>query len=222
METTPAVGHIPKSSTFWRRLVLLCIVFAMAGCAGNCVLRSETHIPNTKATTSFNVLYIERNLTSDSPPPKAIVSPVNETIAKFGYFEIGPKLKEFAPPLFKANGLSGTAAHIPSSQEQAASPFRNTLVLEFRQGQILKQGGVNTVTMMLNATLYDLEGTKRVWSGQFWTHLGDDPGLGVLKTATVNQQFIEGVLAMVLEQMAKDKVIALPGEKIILLSSSQG
>jgi hypothetical protein len=75
---------------------------------------------------------------------------------------------------------------------------------------------VRTVSLLLVATLYDQQlGKQRVWTGQFRIHLGHDPALGVGKTTSVDQQFVEDLLVIVLEQVSKDQVVALKGSKVV-------
>jgi hypothetical protein len=191
-------------------------IAGLSGCGTNGVVHAEKHVTNASKVSAVDVLYVERNLLS----PSAAGAPVDRTITKFGYFEIGPKLGEFGPTLLRANGLSGTFRHMPAADlvagslpaSKASSPM---LVLEFRQGRVLTQGTVQSLTMMLNATLYDAAGKSRIWSAQFASHLGDDPALGIMKSTKVNQAYVEGLLAMVLDQLARDELLVLSNGKVV-------
>jgi hypothetical protein len=144
--------------------------------------------------------------------------PINNVIAKFGYFDLGPQLAEHGPRIFSANGMEAKFHHPPGGSDIIQrSKLASPLVLQFTQGRISSQGPVvRTVSLLLVATLYDQRlGKQRVWTGQFRIHLGHDPALGVGKTTSVDQQFVEDLLVIVLEQMSKDQVVALKGSKVV-------
>jgi hypothetical protein len=191
------------------------IYLLLSGCATDRTLRSEVLAKSANNISNINVYYLERNLTSANSNTSA-----NTALAKWGYFEIGPKLGEFGPLLFAKNNLTGqfTMSLDNNFVPAAASRVDTTqgiLLLEFRNARVFSRGFIDHyASMMLNATLYNPKNNARIWSAQFNSHLGRDPALGVLKTTNVNQEYIDGMLTLVLEQMSKDQILVLPSGKV--------
>lgn len=201
-----------------RRLWLAASSLAVSACASNALLHSEKHVASTPASTALNVIYLERNLLPSGAAANGLSQSALPVFAKFGYFEIGPKMIEFGPAMFKQNSLAGSFKQLPAvdfdlGKQATNATGTNTLVLEFKQGRVLAQGMVRTITLMLNVTLHAANSDLRLWSAQFDMHLGNDPALGLAKTTNVDQAFIEGLLALVLEQMNKERLVALKADK---------
>lgn len=209
-----------------RRFFLKCIVsfglLSVLGCESNPVAYSSRLTGGVVTQNTLDVYYVDRNLVSKdgkaNSSQKEDTSPVNNHLARFGYFDIGPKLIEFGPNVLKTKGLQGTFQHVLENQFSSSTITRsntkgNPLVLEFRHGRVVRTNHVVTAYMLVAATLFDTTGAKRIWTGQFHSTLGNDPALGILKVTTVDQRYIEELMSLVLDQMAKDGVIALSGNK---------
>lgn len=199
------------------------VAFFISGCAKSNLVHSQMHVTGVPKTSNINIYYIERNFLSSTD--RAKLSPTNKTVTKFGYFEIGSELLEVGPKLFDLNGLTGnfqllSNLNIAPDTVSKLATSSEFLVLEFTHGRIHKQDLVESIVLMLKATLYDETGTKRIWSGLFGMHLGNDPALGLLKTTRVDQKFIQNLLALVLEEMAKKQLVELPNGKLVLAENS--
>lgn len=201
---------------FFSAFLAALILFGLLGCETNPVVYSSRLTDGAISKNTLDVYYIDRNLVSKdgkaNASSKVDASPVNDHLARFGYFDMGPKLVEFGPNVLKTRGLQGTFHHVLENEFTNSTLTRsdsrgNPLVLEFRHGRIVRTNHVVTAYMLFTATLYDATGTKRTWTGQFRSNLGNDPALGILKVVTVDQTYIESLLSLVLEQMAKDGVI---------------
>ena len=195
------------------------------------VLHSEKHVTNVAKLKAMDVYYVERNIdlsattsqsTQQKKAPASLDEPsgVRAAIAKFGYFEVGPKLTEFGPAMFKANGLVGSFRQLQASDFSPATLSKqansaNSLVMQLSWDKMQTQGFVKSLAMRLSATLYDPTGKTRLWSGQFNSALGDDPALGKLMTTRVDRAYVEGLLGSVLDQMSKDQIIELRSDKSI-------
>ncbi len=193
-----------------KRFLLVAATLLAAGCATNATVYSSKLAPAAKSPTGFDVIYVERTLTTAGAK-----DPVNDTLGRFGYYDIGPSLLEHGPRMFKANGFDARFSHMSlpagKSAMRSGALSGSPLSLEFSQGRVTTQGAVRTVQLLLIATLFDPTGKERAWTGQFRIFLGHDPALGVAKTTQVGRPFVEDVLGLVLEQMAKDQVVALKG-----------
>lgn len=225
--------HINRSFSPSRIVVFIITltILVLTGCETNTVLHSEKHVANVAKLKALDVYYVERNLdmsatTSQSAQQKKAPASLDErssirtAIAKFGYFEVGPKLTEFGPAMFQANGLAGTFRQLQASDFTSTTLSKPTnsassLVLQLTWDKMQTQGFVKSLVMRLGATLYDPTGKTRLWSGQFNSALGDDPALGKLMTTRVDRAYIEGLLGTVLDQMSKDQLIELRAEKAI-------
>lgn len=225
--------HISRSLSLYRivALVISVIFLALAGCETNTVLHSEKHVTNVAKLKAMDVYYVERNIdlsatTSQSTQQKKAPASLDErsgvraAIAKFGHFEVGPKLTEFGPAMFQANGLVGSFRQLQASDFSPATLSKqansaSSLVMQLSWDKMQTQGFVKSLAMRLSATLYDPTGKTRLWSGQFNSALGDDPALGKLMTTRVDRAYVEGLLGSVLDQMSKDQIIELRSDKSI-------
>ena len=225
--------HISRNLSLYRivALVISVIFLALAGCETNTVLHSEKHVTNVAKLKAMDVYYVERNIdlsatTSQSTQQKKAPASLDErsgvraAIAKFGYFEVGPKLTEFGPAMFQANGLVGSFRQLQASDFSPATLSKqansaSSLVMQLSWDKMQTQGFVKSLAMRLSATLYDPTGKTRLWSGQFNSALGDDPALGKLMTTRVDRAYVEGLLGSVLDQMSKDQIIELRSDKSI-------
>ena len=225
--------HISRNLSLYRivALVISVIFLALAGCETNTVLHSEKHVTNVAKLKAMDVYYVERNIdlsatTSQSTQQKKAPASLDErsgvraAIAKFGYFEVGPKLIEFGPAMFQANGVVGSFRQLQASDFSPATLSKqansaSSLVMQLSWDKMQTQGFVKSLAMRLSATLYDPTGKTRLWSGQFNSALGDDPALGKLMTTRVDRAYVEGLLGSVLDQMSKDQIIELRSDKSI-------
>lgn len=213
----------------WLKITLVIVGIAiLEGCASNAVVYSNKMIQTISPLNNFNVVYIERNLLSESilkSSPKS--EPFNFEIARYGYYEIGQSFIEYGSDIFRINGMTANFSKTILSELAAGKLANydknsNTLSLEFQQGRVVTQGAVKTVSLLLVANLYRKEGFVRVWNGQFRIHLGNDPAFGVAKTTRVNKEFIESLLSLVLTQMAKEELIVLKGGTVITSIDKKG
>jgi hypothetical protein len=199
------------------------LMLLLTGCQSNPVLYSEKFVPTAPPQSSFDIYYLERNLTSRGKGNKGPETggATDAMLTSLGYFDFGQKLVERGPGLLELNGIDGKVRHVAQTDLRE---FRITnprveaglLILEFTHGKIVTTGHVSTAYLLLSATLLDTSSKKRIWRGNFRSILGNDPDLGILKVWKVDHEFVETTLAMVLEQMSKEGVIKIGGEKVLL------
>ena len=163
--------HISRNLSLYRivALVISVIFLALAGCETNTVLHSEKHVTNVAKLKAMDVYYVERNIdlsatTSQSTQQKKAPASLDErsgvraAIAKFGYFEVGPKLTEFGPAMFQANGLVGSFRQLQASDFSPATLSKqansaSSLVMQLSWDKMQTQGFVKSLAMRLSATL---------------------------------------------------------------------
>jgi hypothetical protein len=180
-------------------------------------IASKSLHKSTALLKGLNVVYIERLLTpQDSNDAQ---QSAEQLLTMYGYQDISRQLSEYACGFLKTRGLDALVEVVSARDARPdVSPRpefairRETLVLEMGSAQYIRRGQSAYVNLMLHASVRRDSDYRPIWTGRFPLNLGDDPGSNraAAKLATVgrvDRQFIEKMLALITDQLAKDKLI---------------
>ncbi len=195
-----------------------CIVF-LSGCVGTSTLYSNVFVKPSQPPTEIRVLYLENQLVTSS-------SDTDLAIAALGYNDLPELLKERVPIVFGMNKISTAYATIPRSnygQKEAIEAVKwarkagsnpPLLIIQVVEGTVQTSNQYSNITVRLkmHANLFESNATTRIWTGQFQNTLSK----ALLGRIGFDNEFVDKLLGVVLEQMASDGIIALPGGKPLI------
>lgn len=160
-------------------------------------------------------------------PGLAVGEQRDEALVNYGYFELGRLLKERAPTVLAANGLTGKVQVVPQPKAgevvdlAAADPKDGILLLRVTGVRHVKPSLVlHRSYLTLDAKLVDKPAgaAKRstVWDSRVGFRLGADEAMGVLRIHRVDAEFVDTLLVGLLNSMARDGIIVLPQGKAVV------
>lgn len=169
------------------------------------------------AVTSLLVVYVETELRE---PGLAVAPGPDADLVDWKVPELGRLLRERVPLVLAANGMTGSAVTAKGQADAvalaASERQRPTLLLgiatftKSSSGVFRKWGAV-----VLDVRLFDRGAAEAPrWQGRMGGgRLGFDPVFGVLKTARVDEGWVDDMLVMVLDRLAQQGLVRLPGPK---------
>lgn len=201
--------------------VFLFTTLLATGCAGTSTLYSNTFVKPAQTVTDIKILYLENKLVGKRGG--------SVSLAAIGYNDLPELLKERAPVVFNLNGISADYATIQKAdfgQKEALNTVRWSktgnansplLVIQIVDGSAMTYQGSTTYYLNMHANLFDSSTQTRQWTGQFRNTLSK----ALLGRIGFDNDFVDKMLKSVLEQMAKDGIVKLHGEKAIIPAPKQ-
>jgi hypothetical protein len=210
-----------------RRVAFACRLALLAACflaAGRCVAEepagtgaSAPAASTAAPATALLVVYVETELRE---PGLAAPPGPDEDLVEWKVPELGRLLRERVPLVLAANGMSGSAVVVTMPFDPAAvsaMPGPRPLLLlgissyKKSRSALRKQGSV-----VLDARLFDRgpPETPR-WHEGLSGALGFDPVFGVLKTNRVDEQWVDGILLIALDRLARAGYVKLSVPKAV-------
>jgi hypothetical protein len=185
--------------------------------SGDQAVASKSLHKNTALLRGLNVVYIERLLTpQDSNDAQ---QSAEQLLTAHGYQDISRQLTAHACGFLKTRGLDALVEVVSARDARPdVSPRpefairREILLLEIGSAQYIRRGQSAYVNLMLHASVRRDSDYRPFWTGRFPLNLGDDPSNNrpaakMATVARVDRQFIENMLALITDQLAKDKLI---------------
>jgi hypothetical protein len=169
------------------------------------------------AATSLLVVYVDTDLRE---PGLAVAPGPDADLVDWKVPELGRLLRERVPLVLAANGMTGSAVTAKGQAEAVALAAsegpRPTLLLgiatftKSSSGVFRKWGSV-----VLDVRLFDRAPSEapRWQSRMGGGRLGFDPVFGVLKTARVDEGWVDDLLVMLLDRLAQQGLVKLTGPK---------
>lgn len=206
-----ATSHLGDDCMFFRaaisRLIGAIALLVLGGCATTSTLYSNTFVKPSGPVSRLNVLYIESNL---------VFKGTNTTLQFYdiGYTDLPELLRERVPIVFGLNGIEAEceAARSRDLARQWANNKGNSMLLTLQiiDGQVVSGSHTpRTTSLNLQANLIDPATRLRQWTGQFRnTFVAPPAGKNGFDNA-----FVDHMLKIVLEQLARDGIVRLPDDR---------
>ena len=188
------------------------------------ISHAENYRPIGKKLTAIKVLYQANTLAPKNSNDINIKDA--KGIASTGYFDLSKLLAERVPLVFKLNNIntmyeltdSSFMTRNAGSKNQAWNQFKEpVLVLDASIGteSFNKYYGNGYITFTMLMNLYD-ETTNiyPYWEGSIENTVYY--GLSTIKDGHIDAKYVDNMLKVILEQLAKDKVIDLQGNIAII------
>lgn len=198
----------------------LVALFLLSGCARTSTLYSNTFVKPTTRVAKMHVIYIESRLVSRG-------SNSSEKLYDIGYTDLPELLRERVPIVFGLNKIDseyatfknqefGRAEKIESIKWSNSNPNAMLLTLQIIDGEVVSGSHTaRTTTLNMQANLIDPRTKKRQWTGQFRnTFIAPPVGKNGFDNA-----FVDNLLKAVLEQLAKDEIVSLPNDQVLMPSA---
>lgn len=196
----------------------LTMIFLLSGCTGTSTLYSNVFSKPSQPITEIKFLYLENKLQSKTGRSDSALS-------TFGYYDLPELLKERVPLILKMNGIAAdyaTFEKVNFGEKEKINSIKwskshdaktGLLVLQFINGKITRSTRSGThATLNMHVNLFSGEPKKRQWTGQFKNSLAKTP----LFFSHFDNEYVDGLLKMVLEQMSNDGIIKLKDNKVQL------
>jgi hypothetical protein len=170
--------------------------------------------------TVFDVVYLETDLRE---PGLAKAEP-DEHMIDWKVSDIGRLMQERAPKVLAANQLGGTVVMVPASAPgtsfdvASVAAGRPVLLLRIDSFKKWKPTLFSTAgTVVFEALLVDhaAGATTVPWREHLGGGLGFDPVLGILKTNRVDAIWVDRILLLALDRLAKKGLVQLADAKAV-------
>ncbi|MHB9119822.1 MAG: hypothetical protein ACYC2R_16360 [Burkholderiales bacterium] len=200
--------------------LLAAIPFFLIGCASTSTLYSNTFVKPTSQISKINVLYIENSLRS-----KGAKSAYE--FYDIGYTDLPELFRERVPIVLGLNNIHAEYATFKRSdfglaREEESIKWANSvpgtmiLSLQVIGGNVMSSSSMpRATTLNFQANLIDPKTKLRQWTGQFEIRFVEPP---VGKNGFDNAS-VDNLLKNVLEQLAKDKIVTLANNQVVIPSS---
>ena len=174
-----------------------------------------------RAIKGMKVVIVEKDLRT---PGLAVPDKPDDKLVDYKYFDLARVLKERAPLVLAANGLSGDAMVVPASSageavDLTAIPADEiVLLLVIDTVRHARVGFLQRIYVEFNVLLLDkaaAAGRDAVWKGRIGIRLGADEALGVMLTHRVDNDLADTTLAGLLNSLAGKGLIELPQPKAV-------
>lgn len=199
------------------------LFFLLTGCTGTAVLYSNVFDKSVQPITELRVLYLENKLSSKQSP---ILASGNPMLASIGYDDLGHLFHERVPLVFNMNGIAVEVESIKRAEfgkaevdqmaiwAQKDGKAVPVMVLQIVDGSSITNTryGSTVVYLNLHANLINPATKRRMWTGQFQNTLS----IALLGKIAFDNQFVDKMLKEILEQMVKDRLIALPNGEVLI------
>ena len=220
---SPVTFPIPGPRRLAAAALATVLAFGLTACESTARFSSRVVGKPDHELKSINLVLVENELRA---PGLAVADKRDEKLVGYGYFELGRLLKERAPALLAANGLTGDVRVLPQPKSGVAvdlgvvNPNDAILLLNIKGGRELKVNlAQHRSYLELGTTLLDrpAASTRRtaLWTSQVSFRLGADEAMGILLIHRVDAEFVDTLVIGLLNNMAADGIIVLPQGKAV-------
>lgn len=196
--------------------VVLLLAMMLSACATTDPVASRKFADPAQALTRIEVVYHDNNL---HKPGLAASMKKDDELEWVKYYKLAGLFAERAPAFFRANGLDAKVVTLPPPIPGEAAPETKLEAATLPRMNIRFASGYSQqgrVFLYLTSALNDVpkDGkAPRLWQGEFRLALGVDQAFGAFRINKVDAAFVDEMLTAMLEKMAADGVISLPGGK---------
>jgi len=198
-----------------QRVLLISAVAVLTGCIGTShLLYSKKFSVPSRPITQLRVAYIETS-------PKKIKPISGITLPEVGYNDLPELFRERVPLVFAPNGIASVYATAKAAQPGQKDPVQIPwpvgemtdapyLLIQIVDGNSFANNVTTVFNLDMRVNLYDSPSGLRIWTSQFQNVVTKRAGV----IAGFDNDFTDRLLMMILEQMAEDGVIKLPGNRV--------
>lgn len=194
----------------------ICTAFLLTGCTGTSIIYSNALVKPAEPVKEIKVLYLENTLTNSSGMSGWILEAV-------GYENLPERLRERVPVIFGMNNIVSDYStskrtdfgpkETPENIKWTKTSNAQLMVIQIVNGwSSYRYGGLTHISLNLQATLFDTATYAKLWIGQFENTLKLEHSC----QNTLSNNFVDQMLKTILEQMAQDRIIMLPGNNAMV------
>lgn len=204
----------------------ICAVLLSAGCTttGTSLISSSVLVKPTQSIKEMQVLYLENTLQSSDGMSGWML----ET---YGYVNLPERFRERVPIVLEMNNIVSdysTSKKADFNREKAAQYIPKWTKTNNPPSLLIMQavdGSRSGMTFFLNiqVSLFSTSDTAapvRLWVGQFSNTLNKKVVDSKICLDIFDNEFVDQMLKTILDQMAKDGILALPGKTATIPTTS--
>ncbi len=201
-----------------KNVITVFLLVFLAGCASSSIKYSNTFIRPSNGINEMRVLYLNHSFVDPNTKSPADLSEI-------AYADLPELLRERVLKVFGLNQITSEYVTLKKQDFGQAQQFQTIqwsssgkegsalLVVEITNiYSVIGSRTPRTYFVTTSANLYSAKGMSRIWTGQFENRFMQPP----IGHVGFDNDSADHLLKLILEQMAKDGVVALAGGKALL------